>query len=243
MAVWDKFLTERDKQHLALTGAKKEPFGFGSNPAVLVIDDYYGALGEKPMPLLEAVKTWPGSCGMDGWQAIYKTQELLKAARENGIPVIYCTNIPGFPSPWPWGSQKKRARMISQNTAKRHYQIVDEVAPQPGELVINKTTPSAFFGTPLILHLVHERIDTVIACGESTSGCVRASVVDGCSYRLRMGVVEECTFDRHEAPHAMNLFDMNQKYADVVSLSQAASYFKQVAARRAGKVPAGTAGE
>ena len=235
MAVWDKFLTERDKQHLEIRGAKKKPFGFGNNPAVLVIDDYYGALGDEPEPLLESIKTWPNSCGLDGWEAIYRTQELLKAARENRIPVIYCANIPDFPTPWPWGSNRKRQSELPPELHKMKYQIVDEVAPQPGELVIQKATPSAFFGTPLMLYLTHQGIDTVIACGETTSGCVRATVVDGCSYRLRMGVVEECTFDRHEASHAINLFDMNQKYADVVSLVVATKYFEKVTAGSAGR--------
>jgi len=75
-------------------------------------------------------------------------------------------------------------------------------------------------------------IDTIITCGESTSGCVRASVVDGCTNRYRMIVVEECVFDRHEAAHAINLFDMNQKYADVVSLAEALEYLTAWRARQ-----------
>jgi maleamate amidohydrolase len=67
-------------------------------------------------------------------------------------------------------------------------------------------------------------VDTLVVAGESTSGCVRASVVDGCTYRFRMQVVEECVFDRHEAPHAINLFDLHQKYADVIPLGQALDY-------------------
>ena len=239
MPVWDSFLTERDKKHVETRGAKKAPFGFGNNPAVLVIDAYYGALGEKPEPILDSIKTWPSSCGEEGWNAIYKTQELLKAARRNQVPVIYCTNIPDFPSPWPWNSRSKRQSELPPRLHEKKYQIVQEVAPQPGELVIKKTTPSAFFGTPLMSHLTHEGIDTLLACGETTSGCVRASVVDGCSYRLRMGVVEECTFDRHEASHAINLFDMNQKYADVVSLAQAIEYFETIARDRGRGVTAG----
>ena len=76
----------------------------------------------------------------------------------------------------------------------------------------------------LAAHLNYLGVDTVIVCGESTSGCVRASVVDGCTYRYRITVVEECVFDRHEAAHAMNLFDMNQKYADVLSLGDVLEY-------------------
>ena len=74
--------------------------------------------------------------------------------------------------------------------------------PLPGEAVLRKLSPSAFWGTPLVGHLNQLGVDTVIACGESTSGCVRASVVDGCTARSRMVVVEEGVWDRHEAPHA-----------------------------------------
>jgi len=106
----------------------------------------------------------------------------------------------------------------------RKYDIIEQVEPLPGEAVLRKLSPSAFWGTPLVGHLNQLSIDTVITCGESTSGCVRASVVDGCTYRFRMIVVEECVFDRHEAAHAINLFDMHQKYADVLPLAQAVQY-------------------
>ena len=85
---------------------------------------------------------------------------------------------------------------------------------------------------PLAAHLNYLGVDTVIVCGESTSGCVRASVVDGCTYRYRVTVVEECVFDRHETAHAMNLFDMNQKYADVLSLGDVLEYLAAWSAER-----------
>ena len=109
---------------------------------------------------------------------------------------------------------------------KRKTDIVDEVAPIAGELVLRKTAPSAFCGTPLLSHLRFLDVDTLIVVGESTSGCVRASVVDGTSFRFRMIVAEECVFDRHEAPHAINLFDMHQKYADVVPVANAIEYLQ-----------------
>ena len=95
-----------------------------------------------------------------------------------------------------------------------------------------KLSPSAFWGTPLVAHLNQHGIDTVIACGESTSGCVRASVVEGCTFRFRMVVAEECVFDRHEACHAINLFDMNQKYADVLPLDDIVQYLHAWRAER-----------
>ena len=103
-------------------------------------------------------------------------------------------------------------------TREDKYDIIPELAPIEGEVLLKKTSPSAFWGTPVAGHLTALGIDTVIVAGESTSGCVRASVVDGCTNRYRMVVAEECVFDRHEAPHAINLFDMHSKYADVLPL-------------------------
>ncbi len=226
---WMPFLTDRDRAHLEATHwSKDELFGFGANPAVLVIDDYYTALGTERLPLMESVVRYPSSMGMEGWNAIDKTVELLEVARKNSVPVIYVTGMQGIGA---W-SRKKGARdwvdKLPAEERGRLLDIVDEIEPQPGELVLKKSAPSAFQGTPLIFQLNYLGIDTVIACGESTSGCVRASVVDGATHRYKMGVVEECTFDRTEASHYINLFDMDQKYADVISLEYASEYFSKV---------------
>ena len=109
---------------------------------------------------------------------------------------------------------------------RRQYDIIPEVGPLEGEVVLRQTAPSAFFGTPLAAQLNYLGVDTLIVAGESTSGCVRASVVEGTSYRFRMIVVEECVFDRHEAAHAINLFDMNQKYADVIPTAEVLEYLR-----------------
>jgi len=117
------------------------------------------------------------------------------------------------------GRGAKAARdAAAQDRHRRRYDFAPQAAPLPGEVVLRKTAPSAFFGTPLLAHLTGAGIDTLIVVGEAVSGCVRATVVDGCSYRLNMIVVEDCVYDRHEATRAMNLFDMDQKYADVISL-------------------------
>ena len=114
----------------------------------------------------------------------------------------------------------------------RKHDIIEEVSPVDGEPVIRKDSPSAFWGTPLVGHLTAHNVDTIIAVGETTSGCVRASVLDGCTNRFRMIVVEEAVFDRHEAAHAINLFDMNQKYADVLPLADVLEYLGEVSAKR-----------
>ncbi|WP_020620379.1 isochorismatase family protein [Paenibacillus daejeonensis] len=238
---WEKFMTERDKVHDQARG-KKAPFGFGSKPALLLIDFYVGALGLTRQPLMEQIKTHPGGMGLEGWEAVDRTKTLLEAARTYGIPVIHVTkldrdNVVG------WASRTGRNKQVAQSEAKmpeelkrRSAEIVSEVAPIDGELVIRKAAPSAFNGTVLPYMLQSWGIDTLIACGESTSGCVRSTVVDGTTHSFKMGVVEECTFDRTEMSHWVNLFDLNAKYADVVKLNEAVAYFEQVAAAREGSL-------
>lgn len=228
--VWDPFLTEQDRAHLAASPAKGR-YGFGSRPAVLSVDNYRKAVGDRPEPLLEAIKTWPGSTGEAGWAALAKTVDLLAAARGADIPVIHVTGLAEEESGMPaWGARlggRHRSQPRTPEEQDRHSRrldIVEQAAPLPGEVVLRKTGPSAFFGTPLAAHLIGAGIDTLIICGESVSGCVRATVVDGCSHRLRMIVVEDCVYDRHEASLAINLFDMDQKYADVISLDEVAAW-------------------
>ena len=227
--VWDRFLTEQDRAHLATTS--KKPVGFGERPALLLIDLYRAVFGDRRQPLLDAVKSWPQSCGPSAWDALPHIQTLLTAARNADIPIVHVTGISEFDQGVPgWNDRihpgnRKRQRTAEQEEQARHaFDIVDEVAPRPGEAVLRKSSPSAFWGTPLAAHLRPIGIDTLITCGESTSGCVRASVVEGATHAFRMVVAEECVFDRHQATHAINLFDMDQKYADVVPLADILEY-------------------
>lgn len=110
----------------------------------------------------------------------------------------------------------------------KNVEIDEVVKPEPGDLLICKKMPSAFFGTNLSLYLTTHCIDTLIITGNSTSGCVRATVVDACSYGYRVIVPEECVGDRHEAPHRANLFDMRYKYADVLPLAKVLSYLEDL---------------
>ncbi|HTE85362.1 MAG TPA: isochorismatase family protein [Dehalococcoidia bacterium] len=246
--VWERFLTEQDKQHLG--GRDRRPVGFGDHPALLLIDLYRWVFGDGPEPLLDAVRNWPGSCGPAAWGAIPYIQTLLAAAREAGIPVIHLTGLEDALSGvagWSDAAHHVPALQAPLDTAtadrrRRRYDIVDEVGPTAGEAVLRKAAPSAFWGTPLAAHLNHLGVDTIITCGESTSGCVRASVVEGCTYRYRMIVVEECVFDRHEATHAINLFDMHQKYADVISLAEATEFLRSWKVRQGNEAAAASGG-
>lgn len=246
--IWDRYLTESDRAHLAVATDRR--VGFGSKPALLLIDLYRAVFGDKPEPLLEAIKTWPSSCGMAGWNALPHIQRLLAASRAAQIPVIHITMLAdsgmigwydaahrdvGGRAGLGRGGEMDAAAL---DRKKRAANIVDEVAPIAGEVVLKKTAPSSFWGTPLAGHLTFHGIDTLIVAGEATSGCVRASVVEAASHRYRVQVVEECCFDRHEATHAMNLYDMHQKYADVIPVTDAVAWLDKYRAGAKAKEPA-----
>ncbi len=224
--VWDPYLTEQDKAHLEASGHKER--GFGKRPALLMIDLYRWVFGDKPQPLLEAIEEWPASCGLAAWESLPHIQSLLASAREVGMPVVHVTGLPEDGSGiigWAGSGRADSGGSGYMGGTKKQrpasmFDIVDEVAPIEGEAFLRKSSPSPFFGTPLVGHLNALGVDTLIVAGESTSGCVRASVVDACTHRFRTVVAEECVFDRHQATHALNLFDMHHKYADVKPLAE-----------------------
>ena len=105
------------------------------------------------------------------------------------------------------------------NIPARGYDFVEEIAPRPGDVLVPKKHPSAFYATALASHLIDAGADTLIVTGCTTSGCVRGSVVDGFSYNFKVTVPEECVYDRGAVSHAVNLFDMSEKYADVLPVA------------------------
>jgi len=225
VAIWDQFITERDRQvYGKYHGGRHQ--GFGERPAVLIIDVNYGWVGGTPEPVLQSIEKYPSSCGLEGWNAVYQIQKLLKVARASGIPVFYTTASEMRKGIVPGGKHTRREH--SPEFVQHLRQIVEEIAPIEGEVVIYKHAPSAFFCTPLITYLTQLKIDTLLTCGGSTSGCVRASVVDAASHRIKVSLIEECTFDRGQASHAINLFDMNAKYADIVTLEDVARYLTEL---------------
>ena len=106
------------------------------------------------------------------------------------------------------------------NIEAKGYEFVAEVAPRPSDVLLPKKHPSAFFGTPLASYLINLRADTVIVTGCTTSGCVRGSVVDAFAYNFRVAVPSDAVYDRSAASHAVNLFDMSEKYADVMTTQE-----------------------
>jgi nicotinamidase-related amidase len=227
--VWDSFLTQRDKEVFRAAGYGARA-GFGERPALLVIDASINFTGERPQPILEMIKTWHNACGEEGWTAIRHIKRLLTACRSKGMPVVYTTGERRSDGAdlGNWGLKNNRF-LEDFEKEERGNTIVPDIAPMADELVIRKQKPSAFFGTPLLSYLIERRIDTLLVTGVSTSGCVRATVIDGFSLNYRMVVVEEGCYDRSQASHAINLCDMNAKYADVVSVDDAISYVSGLA--------------
>lgn len=218
--IWDDYLDERDKKVYQEAGLGKK-MGIGKKPALVIVDVQYGFTGDSPEKIEESIRNYPTSCGESSWEAIEHIKSLLDAARKATIPVFF-TIIEGSKS----ASNERVA--IKGNIfdhpslleGEKGTQVVEKLKPQYGEIVISKKKPSAFFGTPLVSYLTAQQIDTVIITGCTTSGCVRASVIDAFSNNYRVIVPEECVFDRGIASHAINLFDMQQKYADVLPVEE-----------------------
>jgi nicotinamidase-related amidase len=215
--VWDRFLSDEDRAVFEASGWGAF-LGIGERPALLVTDVIYGFTGHVDEPMLDSIATWPASCGPNAWAAIPHIQRLLAAFRGRHMPVFYSKGMPpradGLGSP-PWRSARL-GRPPAPPAGFDGFDVVREIAPEPRDVVITKSAPSVFFDTHLMAYLTSLRVDSLILCGTTTSGCVRATAIDGFSHHLRVAVAEEATFDRGEASHAMSLFDLNAKYADVM---------------------------
>ncbi len=226
--IWNKFLTERDKAVFAAGGFGARA-GFGKRPTLLVIDVNWAFCGERPEPILQSIKRWRTSCGAEAWVALDYIKQLILAAREKGLPVIYTTGE-DRPDKWDrgsWGWKSTRGDEAGGGPGSNldGNEIVAMIAPFPRDIVIEKQKPSGFFGSNLAAYLTLLGADSVVVVGTTTSGCVRATVVDAFSLNYRVILAEEGCFDRSEASHAVSLCDMHAKYADVVPTAEILAYF------------------
>jgi nicotinamidase-related amidase len=222
---WKDVIPEADIRLYA--GWRRETF-VGPRPALLAIDLYdlvYRGGAHSPYELNDR---FPNTCGVYAHRAIAPTRRLFDAARAAGIPIFYSTQDIR-PNNRPPGANATRRQRVVPND----FGIYHEFAPQPSDVVIYKQRASAFQGTPLASHLALLGIQSLIVCGESTSGCVRASAVDGYSAGYHVSIVEECTYDRAELTHKVNLFDLHHKYADVMHLDEAVTHLEGMRLARA----------
>jgi len=217
MKPWDGIISEEEQRAYNAAGFGR-PSGIGKRPALLIIDVQYRTIGTTPKPFWESIKEFPTSCGDLGWNAMHNIAILLAEFRRNNWPVLY-------PHVAPKNKATDGGRLAAKvpaimNIPEKGYEFPAEIAPREGDVLLPKKHPSAFFGTPLTSHLIDLQADTLVVTGCTTSGCVRGSVVDAFALNFRVLVPHDAVYDRSATSHAVNLFDMASKYADVGSTAE-----------------------
>ena len=182
--------------------------GFG-NKAALIIVDFVNGFND---PAIFGGGNIP--------QAILQTKKLLSVARVNNIPIAFTRIIYADDGSDAGIFTEKAPKLKTLTRQNPLSQIVSDLSPRAGEYVIDKTEASGFHGTGLLGWLTYNNADTLIIAGCTTSGCVRATAVDACAFNYRSIVISDCVGDRAIGPHESSLFDLNQKYSDVITCSE-----------------------
>lgn len=191
--------------------------GFGKRPALLIVD-FINAYVTEGEPLFAP----------DVVTAVEETIPLLNLVREKHIPVLY-TKVLYNKNFLDGGIFIQKVPVLKTMVEGEPLaEIVPQLTPVESDIIIVKQYASAFFGTSLAATLTSLGADTILLTGCSTSGCIRASAVDGMQYGFRVIVPRECVADRHPGPHEANLFDINSKYGDVVGKSEVMEYLKKL---------------
>ncbi|GAB3351807.1 isochorismatase family protein [Modestobacter lapidis] len=200
------------------------PVQRGSRPVLVVVDFSYGFTDDR----------YPTGADLTG--PVLATARLLEVARAGGVPVVFTTIAydPGQIRSLAW--LQKATGMAALELGSRLVDVDERLTPRTDEHLVVKTGASAFFGTALASYLASVRADTVIVTGATTSGCVRATVVDAVQYGYPTLVPRDCVGDRAQAPHDASLFDINEKYGDVVDSDDVVAYL-QALPGTAGAVP------
>ncbi|MEC7490287.1 MAG: isochorismatase family protein [Pseudomonadota bacterium] len=195
--------------------------GFGKKPAVLVIDFINGFADPD---------TFGGGNIQD---SIEKTAELLAVARHMDLPIVFTSHVYAEDGSEDGVFNLKSPGLEKLKRGSTAVEVVEELTPRPGERVLEKHYPSGFSNTDLTGWLAKRGVDTAIVTGCTTSGCVRATVVDAMSNGFRPIVPRECSGDRAQGPHEANLFDIDQKYGDVMSLDEVLDELDKLAPNQA----------
>jgi maleamate amidohydrolase len=204
-------------QYYVDRGIFQGKFGYGTRPAVIVVDFALGWTDESYAG---------GTARLDS--PVENTARLIAVARQKDIPIVYTT------SPYrPEGADQPFKSAADESSKYREWdaravEIDERVAPSAPDLVIEKENASAFFGTHLIGYLTQLKVDTVLITGCSTSACIRATATDAKSYRLKPVIVSDCVGDRSAAAHIFTLADIQARFADVVSLDDSLEYVESL---------------
>ena len=189
--------------------------GFGTSPALLIIDFIKG-FTDMNCPL-----------GSNLDKEIEATKHLLDKFRSQKFPVHFTTTAYDEAMVSAGVFVKKVPSLVHLKVGSNWVEIDERLTPIAGEVVWTKQYASAFFGTALSSALATQKVDTLIIAGCTTSGCIRASAVDSCQHGFLTNVVRECVGDRSASAHEANLFDLDAKYADVVSLEEVEKYLRE----------------
>jgi maleamate amidohydrolase len=210
-------MSDEQAQQVYANARMGQSFELGSRPAVLVVDFTCGFTDPEC------------TVGADLSAEIEATNRLLAVARGRSVPVIF-TTIGYDPTGRDGGIWlQKFPALIELQVGERTAEIDPRLERREDEIVVLKKGASAFFGTNLSAILVAQGVDTVVLCGATTSGCIRATAIDLLQHGFPALVPRECVGDRARAPHEANLFDIQAKYADVVSIDDALAYLERVA--------------
>lgn len=216
---WDEYLSERDRRVIEAAGYDErgasswESRAQGTAPAVLVVDMQRITVGED-VPIFEAVEESAIAMGEVAHAAMDHLVPFVDHARDLGVPVVYTRVVPA----------------AYDDPDHPDLDVVDPLEPNPGDPVVDKSYSSAFFGSDLSSVLVREGVDTLFVVGNTTSGCLRATVVDAQQLGFDVVVPVECVFDRLDLAHAASLLDMWMKYATVLRVDDAVESLEELAA-------------
>lgn len=206
MLDWREVLSVEDEAALTGYSRPRGPFS-GVAPTLLVVDVTEPFVGPD-LPIPEAQKVSRQACGAAAWAALPHISTLLEVFRRRGWPVIFTAPDPN--QGWVGGATRGRGDHSPVESG-----VVSAVRPEANEVVLVKTKASAFFGTALTSGLISSGSDSLVLAGGTTSGCVRATAVDGTSYGFEVLVAEEACFDRSQLSHAVSLRDIDAKYGRV----------------------------
>lgn len=192
---------------------------FGRRPVLLVIDVVLSFTGSERRPVLDAMGEYPSSCGDAAHDALPQIRRLVDGARHAAVPVVF-SKLSLSNKRFCGDTTKTPADPVEQER-RAAAPVHPLLAPRPEEWQLDKTKTSIFFGTPLATYLAHMQADCLLACGVSTSGCVRATCLDGWQHGYPVFLVEEACFDRSRFFHNVTLYDLNAKFANVITLDEA----------------------
>ena len=212
--VWDPYIPE---PFLSKVARQRESPHITRKSALLVIDLYNLVFegGNRSVNEDGLLDRFPATCGEKAYQAIQPTNQLISLFRDNGLPIFFSTK--DFEKSQKDGNATLRPR---KKAKAEDYQIFPEIDFRPTDNLVKKLRASAFFNTGLNDQLARLDVANLFIVGESTSGCIRASVVDAFSLGYQICVVEDCVFDQNPVSHAVNLYDMQHKYGQVIKLSE-----------------------